>query len=287
METDWIFFVLFAVMLVVMISASISDWKEREVSDEHWMILGSAGIIGFTIICIIEDELRWEYICLAIGSFMILIDLFVDSDKLLVPFYFTMAILFILPLYNMYGLGNPYLVAWVSVPLSYMIFAGMYIFGILQGGADTKCLICLAMLFPIYPSMFFLPVISVPGNLLSDIFTFAISSLFIGAFLVVLLCVYYLVLNSMRGDKGKGMAIGYMMDIREARSSHVWPMYDFENGELAKCDVPDDPKDIYDRLENAGHTRIWVTPMVPFMIPLTLVAIILVLVGNPLFLVSV
>jgi len=287
MSVDWIFLAMFLAMVAVMVSASVSDWKRREVSDEHWMILGSVGIVGFTVFCSVEDGIRWEYVLMAIASFMMLADMFLDSNKLLVPFYASMIILFILPLYSLYETSNVYLAGWASIPISYAIFLGLYIFGIIQGGADTKCLVCLAMLFPVYPVIFSLPLISVPDNALSSTFTFAISSLFLGTFVVVLSCAYYVISNVLRGDRGKWMAIGYMTSVKEARTSHVWPMHDVQDGELFRCDISDDPNEIYDRLESSGQSRIWVTPMVPFIIPLTAVTVFMVLIGNPLFLISV
>lgn len=275
-----------AVTLVILVSASISDWKDREVSDAHWAVLGAVGAVGFTACCIIWNGLKWEYICLLFGTLMILADILMDSDRYLVLFYILMAVLFIVPLYELHGASDPYFAAWLSIPISYIIFAGMYMFGVIQGGADTKCLICLAISFPVYPQAFSLPfLIGVGNELVVDIFTFAISALFFGAIIVMFVTVYYLITNIKRGTKGKNMAIGRRMSVSEARTSHVWPMEDIVDGKLERCNIPEEPEEVYDRLDQAGVTEIWVTPMIPFIIPITVVVMILIFIGDPLYLI--
>ncbi len=284
---EYISFVILILMLIVMSSASISDWRYREVSDTHWIVLGVFGVAACFLSSAAEYGIKWEYLCLAAGSLMILVDIFVDFDRHLLLFYSVMAILFVAPLYYMHATGDECFVQWLSIPSSYLIFAGMYFFGLLHGGADAKCLIVISMLFPAYPLIPPFPLIEVPDSIVSEVFTFAVSTLFLGSVITALSSVYFVITNYKKGDKGRCMMTGYTMDVYDARSANVWPMHDVVDGKLVRCHMPDDPTEIYDRLEYAGESRIWVTPMIPFIVPLAVASAFIALIGNPLFLISV
>ena len=136
MEADEIFgAVAFVTAMVVLISASIRDWKEREVSDAHWIVLGVIGLAIFVSYSIYHTGFRWEYVCLTAGAVMILIDIFSDREFDPLIFYVLMALLFIVPLYN--NMSDDLFIAWASVPLCYLMYVGMYLFKILRGGADA------------------------------------------------------------------------------------------------------------------------------------------------------
>lgn len=284
MDLQWISLLMFAVMTAVLVSASISDWRTREVSDVHWAVLGSVGIIGFTAICMLKDSARWEYFIMACVSFMILIDIVVDTDRFMLPFYIVLGVLCLVSLY--YMRDSMFFAAWLSVPVSYIIYIGTYVFGLIQGGADVKCLICLALMFPIYPMLWELPLIPVKHGMLGNMFTFSISTLFFGTAIVMILGIRFLMINRRAGDKGEGMFTGYMMPLEKARISHVWPMQDVVDGQIVRGGAQEeDLGAVYDRLEAAGAERVWITPMIPFVIPITAAAIFLALIGNPLFLI--
>ncbi len=283
MDFQWISLAVFAVMVAVLVSASISDWRTREVTDTHWAVLGSVGIVGFTALCMLKDCARWEYFVMACVSFMILVDIVIDTDRFKLPFYISLVVLSALALYHMRD--SVFFAAWLSVPISYVVYIGTYVFGLIQGGADVKCLICLALIFPAYPSLWSLPLIPVKHGLVSDIFTFSLSTLFFGTVIVMFLSIHFFIINKRAGDSGDGMFTGYMMPLKEARKSHVWPLQDAVDGEIVRCGTQDEVSEIYDRLEAAGAERIRVTPMIPFVIPMTAAAIIIALIGNPLFLI--
>lgn len=271
-------------MVTVLSSASISDWRTREVSDAHWIVLSVVGVAAFTAYSILENGFKWEYVALTAGSCLIVFDLFANTNRFLIIIYPAMAVLFAVPIYLLYIQGDPFTAAWTAIPTSYTIFLLMYIFGAIPGGADIKCLMSLAFLFPVYPTMFALPLIGMIGNPLAEIFTFAVSALFLGAILTMMVALPWIANNLIRGEQGRELILGRTMELAEARTSHVWPMHDLEDGRLVRVHYIDDPALIYDRLEAAGHERIWVTPMVPFVVPLSMAAVILAVIGNPLFL---
>jgi len=83
------------------------------------------------------------------------------------------------------------------------------------------------------------------------------------------------------------MLLGYRMEVREARGKFVWPMEYLDGGERKIGLFPkgdERENDLLEELEKAGAERIWVTPKVPFLIPLTLSLLLSTLLGNVIFL---
>lgn len=277
--------VAFVISMVILISASISDWREREVSDAHWIVLGVIGLAMFVSYSVYNTGFRWEYICLTAGTAMIIMDILYDRDNHFI-YYALMALFFIVPFYN--NMDNDLFRAWISIPLCYMIYVGMYLFKIIRGGADAKCLITLSIMFPLYPSFLGLPTIDIPINGMSQIFVCSISVLFIAAVLTTPMVLYI----ALRGAKENGLSgrifSGYRMDISKAENSDVWPLEDMIDGKLVSIKIPDeeDMSDIYARLREAGYENVKVTPMIPFIVLITAALAVLVLLGNPVFLIS-
>lgn len=271
--------------MIVLISASISDWKEREVSDKHWIVLGAIGLVLFIAYSIHVTGFRWEYVCLAAGTALILLDLFWEREFNPFVFYFIMAVLFIVPLYG--NMSEEIMIAWASIPICYVIFLGMYVFNIIRGGADVKCLIVLSIMFPLYPQFFGLPLISIPDTVVSQIFVSSIAILFLAAVMTVPLILYFIVRNVRKKDYSKSMFSSYMMDISEAETKDVWPLEDVVDGEVTHAKIPDenDIGEIYARLREAGRSEVRVTPMIPFIIMIAVSTLLIMTVGNPLFLI--
>ena len=273
------------ITMIVLIPASIKDWKDREIPDGYWIVLGVVGLAMFVAYSVYLTGVRWEYACLAAGTVMILLDIFLDREFNPLIFYFIMAVLFIVPLYG--NMSDDIFRAWATVPLCYIIFVGMYFLGIVRGGADTKCLIALSIMFPVYYTYFGLPVIGIPGGLISEMFVFSIMALFIAAVLVIPIILYLAVRNAMKDGVSKRMFSGYRMSISKAENANVWPLEDIVEGELKYTKIPreEDIKDIYARLREAGRESVWVTPMIPFIVLIAIAAVILFIFGNPLFLI--
>ena len=71
----------------------------------------------------------------------------------------------------------------------------------------------------------------------------------------------------------------YRMSIEEARRSHVWPKQDAYNGMIVNVrGIPQDGA--LDRLEAVGAKDVWVTPIIPFMIPITAAVVFIIIVGS-------
>lgn len=287
METEEILWLsAFIITMVILLSASVSDWRKREVSDKHWAVLGAIGLIFLVSYSIYLTGFRWEYICLAAGTAMILLDILWEKEFNPILFYLLMAVLFIVPLYS--NMSEDIMKAWASIPLCYIIFLGMYLFNIVRGGADVKCLIVLSIMFPVYPTFFGLPLITIPDTIMSQIFVLSISVLFIAAIMAIPVIFYFISRNIKHKDYSKRMFSSYTMKISDAKTSDVWPLEDIVDGDLTHIKIPEEDEIpmIYDRLTEAGYENVRVTPMIPFIIMITIATAIVILIGNPLFLIG-
>jgi preflagellin peptidase FlaK len=150
----------------------------------------------------------------------------------------------------------------------------MYMSGALKGGADVKALVSLCMLYPVYPG--FGGSVWVPVYPAAYVFNPVFSTLLIA----LVLSFAFLIPVIARGRK---VSATYETEISDARRRHVWPVEDIQGGLRVPVRPQDDPGDVYSRLEEAGYDRVRVTPMVPFVLPITAAFIITILAGSPLF----
>jgi len=91
-----------------------------------------------------------------------------------------------------------------------------------------------------------------------------------------------LVVNLLRRDvRFPVMLFGTRMTVEDARKKHVWPMERVVNGAVRTTLFPrSDDEAGWEHLCQAGVERPWVTPKVPFLIPLTLALPFSLLMGN-------
>ena len=133
-----------------------------------------------------------------------------------------------------------------------MIFPLMYATGAMKGGADVKALVVLSFVFPAYPefgSLVWEPVYP-QGYIFNPMFSILLIALVISV-------VYAIIVNHHRSG-GKRIA-SYVTTKAEAESSFVWV------------------------LEKMDDENVRVTPMIPFLVPMTVGLLITVILGCPLF----
>ncbi|MGQ0535620.1 MAG: A24 family peptidase C-terminal domain-containing protein [Methanobacteriota archaeon] len=176
----------------------------------------------------------------AIGLLLLLLELIVARETV-EPFYLVFAAIFIGALYVLY---------WV---------------GLIVGGADLKALWALAVLVP-FPVVFGpLPYLASP--LPASFAAFGNALLF---FLVV--PIVYLARNAASGRwRFPHALLGVPMPLDKVEESHVWPMERVKDGALRLRFFPGHDEDLSEELaamRAAGVASVWVTPKVPFMIPL-------------------
>jgi preflagellin peptidase FlaK len=165
-----------------------------------------------------------------------------------------------------------------------VIFALSYAFYILRafGGADAKALMCLALIFPLYPSMNSLPLLN------NGFGIFAFATLANSVIAAPILALTYFIRNIIReGFKGlKHNPLYYFVGVRVKPSRipkhHYLLEYIDENGRLVRVKRAIEPNDnLLKRLSKLD--KIWVTPALPFLVFITAGYVMAALIGNILY----
>jgi len=183
--------------------------------------------------------------------------------------------IFLVIQYFMVGFTNPLILIFIPIMIGLMYL--LFQLGLIFGGADAKALMALAILVPVQPVIFqsyplywsYMPAPWV-------VFT---NSLIIFMFLPLSLFGYNLLHKT---AKIPHSFIGYKMSIEKAKETFVWPMEKLVNGKRKIVKLPKsfDVDEEIQRFEDEGYTDIWVTPKVPFMIPLLIGFILTFLLGD-------
>jgi len=148
----------------------------------------------------------------------------------------------------------------VIIVLMYVLFQLRLIFG----GADAKAMMALAILVPFIPTMNSTPLW--PSLLPWSWVIFANSVL-----LFLIIPISLLIYNASRRDLTFPHAfLGYKMTVEKAKTKFVWPMERLVDGKRRFSRLPEefDETQYLKAFEDAGITDIWVTPKIPFMVPL-------------------
>ncbi len=290
---DWLPIGQVAISFVILALASWSDWRTREAPDAYWLVLGSVGIL-FLGLQLYLDNAQPIYYLILLPVAIIFYDIFWERKGLLEDGLNIVALI----LYLIAGLAvafllltlgtDPYLWQLLLVPVMMVLFMLFYYLDIIKGGADAKALIALSIVFLRYPVFGLFPLIAIPFEQAQFFFPFTLVVLFNAALVMLVLPLAFFLINVVHGDwKFPSMLLGYRMDVEDAKRRFVWPMEHVVQGERKVAILPKgDEKEIelIEELKRAGAERIWVTPKVPFLIPITISLIFTVIVGNILFL---
>ncbi|MDR0198163.1 MAG: hypothetical protein LBI08_00265 [Methanomassiliicoccaceae archaeon] len=251
--------ICFVVAAAALVSASVHDVRTREVPDIHWAVIGVTGMA--LMIIGISDGVTAERLMICAGSAMILCDILCEREwppHMNAIFYATAAMMFAIPL--MTSFDDPFVTCSAAIPVCYVIFLALFFGGVIKGGADVKCLISLAIMFPSYPAFGTF----IARSAVSAVFPFPLAVLLHASVISVLAMIPLIARNIMRGDtRMPNMFVGHRMDADRVGSSHVWPM----------CENAD------------GDGKIWVTPKIPFIVPITAAVLFVTFVGNIMFLI--
>lgn len=270
-------------ILATLLSASVFDWKYREIPDWHWTIMFVVGII-LSIAKVIDSGLDPVGLLMPLCVALIAFDCLYDREPSIMmdmTIYIAIAILTIVPFVMIGGdVGRTF----ISIPITYAAMNVLYYTGLVRGGADAKSIIAIASVFPTYPEILGMPIIDVPSGIESQVFTPAFAVLTMALILSLLYGVFNFIRNLIAGNTVMPqMIIGTMMPIEKAKVSKVWSMEDIVDGESVITTSAIEDDEIWKRLEDGGRTEIWVTAIIPFLIPITIAFIIMVTVGFPLF----
>ena len=270
-------------VLAILVSAAVSDWRIREASDLHWVAIGAIGAILFAVRLIDAGADPMAYASV-VSMVLMMADLVWDreSGRLDLALYTLIAAAVIVSLFAL--MDSDLLWTYISMPAMYTVMNLFYYTGIVKGGADAKAVIAVAFAFPTYPAVWDLPLIAVPSGDISQFLVPAFSVFFLAAVLTILMAAVYLIINLVRGDREfPFMFAGYRMDVSALAGAHVWPMEDIVDGERIRSLSGLEDPGIPERLAEAGMERIWVTPVIPFLIPIAISFALIMFVGNPLF----
>lgn len=285
--------------------AAVSDVRTRRVRDPLWVAMGTAGLLLLAA-QIALSYWSWDDWLLFASAVLLFYAVFygkpiLDEDRIhLRPFRILWlglaALAFVLALL----FPNPWATAMLppgafvlpdvelaTMPVLIVVYQGFYQVGLLRGGADTKALIALTLLVPLYPDASPFPIlVASPAvtQAMHVVFPFSLVVLADAAVLMLVVPVAYLVLNVVRREFEWPVGfLGTKVSI-DAIPRHAWVMERIDDrGERYAVLVPSRERDEsaeVEKLRAAGATRIWVETKIPFILLLFLGFLVAFFIGN-------
>jgi Flp pilus assembly protein protease CpaA len=275
-------------------AASVMDIKTRTVPNRLWFIMFFVGVMVLEV-GYIWDNVPQVLLLTPIPAMIIFFIIFTEgelAEDALSPTgnaALSMGLLVVaiaIIAYQGWSLG--YSKEWLRtlhMPIMMAVAYGFYVMRLLHGGADAKALMGLTVLAPFYPSLGILPLI---GNLdaMMTAFPFAFVILLDSALGSLLVPLGYAFYNISRGDVDRKMFFGYRMSLKEVPKKFVWLMERVEEGEIVTILFPSRGrgkkqvlKDIM-ALRQKGRKKAWVSPKIPFMVPMFVGYLLAFTVGN-------
>jgi len=292
-DTDYVTLTRLAASIVIMAYASLLDLKTRKVGNFYWIVLSVIGLILVPVQLAVNEQ-PMKYALVLVPILAILTDVYWDAGETgrlsrAAPFLkYAVAILSVLVLGCLW-IEDDYFQYFLSVPVLMLFIVLLYILDLIRGGADAKALLALSILFPVYPAIETLPLIDPETTSAALVFPFTFAVLVTAAIMVALLPIGFTLWNLMSHEfKFPYGALGYEADVDKLKGRHVWLMENMVDGSLQLHTRPRRDEDLdkeIELLKSAGVSRVWITPKVPFLIPLTAGLIFTAIVGNILFLI--
>jgi len=281
------------VAIVIFAVASVLDIRTRKVGNKYWIAMAAIGLVLFPIQLSVE-EMGWEYLWVLVPILAVLSDVYMEAkpdtllDKYGPVLKYAIAVVSVVALGYLWG-GEQYFQHLLAVPVMMLAIVGLYMLDVIRGGADAKALVSLSILFPFYPEIGGLPVVLGETDLATIVFPFAFTVLVTAAVIVaIVMPLGFLVVNiAARDMRFPNVLFGLREDVDKARTSHVWLMERIEKGQHVFYTRPRRDEDLgkeLDILKSAGASRVWVTPKIPFMVPMLAGLVISATLGNLLFL---
>ena len=280
-------------------AAAASDLRERKVKDGLWIVMATLAIALFAVDLWsqgVDPAVGLVLVPAAVLAFDPLVgQSFRTEEGWQFPVGSIVAYLVALgsAAYALVDLqadaaGLSTFLRYLTVPVMMLVFRGMYEIHLLKGGADAKAMIVIAAFVPGYPALPPLPMIALDPRLqdaLQVLFPFSLLVLLDAALLFVAAPIAFLAYNASRGHAKLPMAlVGYKVPLDRV-PRHAWFMDQILDGEHVLVFFPtkrQDQREIARGLRGAGLKEAWVTPQIPFMVPLTVGYVLAFLVGNPL-----
>ena len=291
-SSETIAVVKLAAAMIILGYASLSDLRTRKAPNLLWIVLSVIGVV-MIIVTIAQDGLPIGYLLVLVPIVAILSDVFweVKGSSLLArsaPLVkYGVAISATVVLAATWANEGDFQ-SLLAVPIVMLLVILLYMVDVIRGGADAKALISIAIVFPSYPVFAGIPLIATESDILETVIPFTFSVLVNAALLVVFLPLAFLIMNLCRKDlKSPQMFLGYRTDGAKAIGKHVWLMERIEDGKHVFYSRPKLEEDLAKEislLRERGRSEVWVTPKIPFIVPIFASLVITAIVGNPFFL---
>jgi len=268
--------------------ASLLDWRTRRIDNVYWIGLSILGLALIPIQLRI-DEQPIEYLLVLIPVLAILADVYWDAGKgttlanLAPAMKYAVAIVAIVLLGYLW-FNETYFQHLLAVPIMMLFIVLMYMLDIIRGGADAKALLALSILFPFYPAIGPFPMFEAANDSTEILFPFSFIILVTAAVIVAFFPLGFMIKNlsnhEFRFPQG---FLGYKMDAEDINGRHVWLMERIEGGRHRAYTRPRADEDLEKEvglLAGADFKRIWVTPKIPFVVPMLVALVFSSVVGN-------
>lgn len=286
--------------LFFLVYGSVSDMRTRRVSNIVWVMMGLCAIAVLEA-QMLSNGYSLHHHLILVPVAIIYFDVFWDRDTILeipenwlkaavIVLYVLALVVIAFLLYHFLQIGGEALTKFLqllTIPAMILMAYVFYMTGLLRGGADAKSFMAIAILVPMYPTFHGFPLLGW-GELsgFSIAFPFALVALLNAALLMVFAPLAFLIYNLSKGDlKLPEGLFGYKTDLRNL-PKFVWLMQRVEDGKLVRELLPRRSRNIEEEAQKliaAGHDRVWVTPQIPFIVPLTISFALSFVLGNLLF----
>ncbi|MFI5413078.1 MAG: A24 family peptidase C-terminal domain-containing protein [Candidatus Lutacidiplasmatales archaeon] len=296
--TNYLLGVDIALLVAGFAYAAWADFREREVSDALWQVLGVVGfLIGFAIIApggviplvlwlvvglfVIQHLFAWD---LRLGRFG---ERYADLVELAVYVAVVAVVGVAIARVGVGADGVP--VPVIAVLVSVLFARGLFEAGILYGGADAKALMIAGLLVPMFPNPFLAPPASIAP--VTAILPFAVNVLMNSALFSIAVPVIIAVRN-VRAREFRGVSgfLGYTIAVDDLPRKYVWvrnPMFGQGRAEEESIETSEDDRlrrvEIARDLKAKGVARVWVTPQIPFLVLMAFGVLGALVAGNILF----
>jgi preflagellin peptidase FlaK len=277
-----------AVAIAVLSYASLLDWRTRRIGNVYWIGLSVVGLLLIPVQLLIDDQ-PLEYLLVIVPVLAILSDVYLEHGEgtslaRLAPIAkYAIAVAAVVMLGYMW-LDERYFRYLLAMPVLMLFVVLMYMLDIIRGGADAKALLALSILFPFYPSIGSFPIIHAESGTAEALFPFSFGVLVTAAIIVAFFPLWFAVKNLLiREFRFPQGLLGYRMNAESIRVKHVWLMERIEDGRHVTYTRPRANEDLgkeVEALQGAGFKRIWITPKIPFIIPMLVAVVFLTVFGN-------
>jgi preflagellin peptidase FlaK len=229
-----------------------------------------------------DPSLYFNVLRLIVGSLILLYASYTDIKTRTAPNILWIIISLIgclFLIFEYFIIGIEELFYLIFIPFMIIIFYILFQLLPFFGGADVKALMSFAILVPFEPVILFFPIY---GSIMPFSWIIFSNSVFI--YIIIPFSLFFY--NLLKGDlKFPYCVLGYRIELDKAKEKFVWPLEKIIDGKrkISYFSMNKNNNDIYSAFEELRINKIWVTPKIPFMIPLLIGFILSFFVGDILF----